>query len=88
MTVTLWVRPGERESDEAQLFLKAHGYRPDRLRDADREPPTPAEQAFLGNTWQKDGRVVAPILLTPRGAVVGFRERRWRAFLDMDHHRS
>jgi arsenate reductase-like glutaredoxin family protein len=29
-----------------------------------------------------------PILLTPRGAVAGFREQRWRAFLDIGRGRS
>ena len=30
----------------------------------------------------------APILLTPKGAVAGFRERRWRDFLDIGKGRA
>ena len=30
----------------------------------------------------------SPILLTPKGAVAGFREQRWRAFLDIGKGRS
>jgi arsenate reductase-like glutaredoxin family protein len=29
------------------------------------------------------GLVKAPILLTPKGALAGFREQKWRAFLDI-----
>jgi arsenate reductase-like glutaredoxin family protein len=32
-------------------------------------------------------RIRAPILLTPKGALVGFRERAWREFLDIGRGR-
>jgi arsenate reductase-like glutaredoxin family protein len=33
-------------------------------------------------------RIRAPLLLTPKGALAGFREQRWRAFLDIGKGRS
>jgi arsenate reductase-like glutaredoxin family protein len=33
-------------------------------------------------------RFNAPILLTPKGALVGFRERKWIEFLDIGRNRS
>ncbi|HEX2066350.1 MAG TPA: hypothetical protein VHI93_06005 [Candidatus Thermoplasmatota archaeon] len=33
-------------------------------------------------------RLRAPLLLTPKGALAGFREQRWRAFLDIGKGRS
>lgn len=43
---------------------------------------TPAEvlRDMLGTT---PGLLRNPILLTPKGAVAGFREQKWRAFLDI-----
>ena len=34
------------------------------------------------------GLLRSPLLLTPKGAVAGFREQRWRAFLDIGKGRS
>jgi arsenate reductase-like glutaredoxin family protein len=34
------------------------------------------------------GLLRSPLLLTPRGAVAGFREQRWRSFLDIGKGRS
>ncbi|MEA3165172.1 MAG: ArsC family, partial [Thermoplasmata archaeon] len=34
------------------------------------------------------GLLRSPILLTPKGAVAGFREQKWRAFLDIGKGRS
>lgn len=33
-------------------------------------------------------RIRAPLLLTPKGALAGFREQRWRAFLDIGRGRG
>lgn len=46
--------------------------------------PPGALQDILGTT---PGLLRSPILLTPRGAVAGFREQRWRAFLDIGRGR-
>jgi arsenate reductase-like glutaredoxin family protein len=48
---------------------------------------TPAEalRDILATT---PGLLRNPILLTPRGAVAGFREQRWRTFLDIGKGRS
>lgn len=106
MTVILWGRVGDPASAEAQLFLRRHGYRPDKVRDIDHAPPTGAEleQVRLGlgslrpicqagapddeaalTAWlgEDTRRLRAPLLLTPKGAIVGFRERAWTAFLGL-----
>lgn len=123
MPVTLWVKAGHAESQEAQRFLRANGYRADSVRDIDARPPTPADLAALGKSlgslahaceskhprWRELASSGAeelpqeqladvltrhhelmrlPILVTPRGAVAGFRERRWREFLDIGKTRA
>lgn len=96
--VVLWVRAGDPESDDARLFLKANGYAADAVRDIDASPPTAAERAALAAGLGGDaaslmdpkvpGRMRAPLLLTRRGAVAGFRESRWRVFLDIGKGRA
>jgi arsenate reductase-like glutaredoxin family protein len=48
-----------------------------------------APKEALG-AWLAAGprRVRAPLLLTPKGALAGFREQRWRAFLDIGKGRN
>lgn len=106
MTVTLWIRGSEADSQQAMAFLRQAGYRPDRVVDLDKTTPTAREiQAaidLVGPTI-RTGTAAAPttsqaaappetlrcpVLLTPKGGLAGFRERKWRAFLDMDHDRS
>lgn len=95
--VVLWVRKGDRASEDAQAFLKANGYGADEVRDVDAAPPTAEErrrlavglggdEAPLTDPRRPDG-LRAPLLLTPRGALAGFRESRWRAFLDIGRGR-
>ena len=53
---------------------------------------------FVGGTWLALGLrtgvwdptyfLCVPILLTPKGAVMGFRERTWRDFLDIGKGRA
>ena len=96
--VTLWVRKGHKESDDAVSFLKSHKYAADAVRDLDQSPPTPEEtaalvqglggEASLLQDPKEPGRLRAPILLTRRGALTGFRESKWRAFLDIGKGRS
>jgi arsenate reductase-like glutaredoxin family protein len=47
--------------------------------------PSQALRDILATT---PGLLRNPILLTPRGAVAGFREQRWRQFLDIGKGRS
>ncbi len=96
--VTLWVRKGDRDSEDARSFLKSHGYAADAVRDLDAAPPTPEEVAALVQGLGGDaaalqdpkapGTLRAPLLLTRRGALAGFRESRWRAFLDIGKGRA
>jgi arsenate reductase-like glutaredoxin family protein len=90
LPVILWVRDGDAECDDAMRFLKANRYAADSVRDFDGAPPTPDEWGAiakgLGGTAPATDRV--PILLTPKGALVGFRERRWRDFLDIGKGRA
>lgn len=117
VNVLLWVRAGDRESDEAQRFLRQHGFRADEVRDLVAHPPRGPEWQRLqgglgGELWplvdarhprygellprgaedlDGDGLralleanpslVRAPLLLTPKGALAGFRERAWSRFL-------
>lgn len=48
---------------------------------------TPPE-ALLDILATTPGLLRSPILLTPKGAVAGFREQKWRAFLDIGKGRS
>lgn len=96
--VTLWVRKGDKDSDDARSFLKSNRYAADAVRDLDAAPPTPEELAALVQGLGGDasllqdprqpGRMRAPLLLTRRGALAGFRESRWRAFLDIGKGRA
>jgi arsenate reductase-like glutaredoxin family protein len=112
MAVTFWGRRGDRETLDAQAFLRTHRYGADRVLDLDATPPTPDEleqvRKGLGDlraavdpkagTAPAEGlaewltadprRLRAPLLLTPKGALAGFREQRWRAFLDIGKGRS
>lgn len=122
--ITLWVRRGQRESDDAQAFLKSHRYAADAVRDLETAGPTGMELDRLVNGLGGDptllldpktpgfvsafpagsvgadpgqvraalaadaGLYRAPLLLTPKGALAGFRESKWRAFLDIGRGRS
>lgn len=96
--VTLWVRAGDKDSEDALAFLKSHRYAADAVRDLDRSPPIDAEREALvtglgGNAALLDdprqpGRLRSPLLLTRRGALAGFRESKWRAFLDIGKGRA
>ena len=96
--VTLWVRKGHKDSDDALAFLRSHKYAADAVRDLDAAPPTPEEVAALVQGLGGDAaalrdlkepaRMRAPLLLTRRGALAGFRESRWRAFLDIGKGRA
>ena len=48
---------------------------------------TPAE-ALRGLLATAPGLLRNPLLLTPKGALAGFRERQWREFLDIGKGRS
>jgi hypothetical protein len=96
--VLLWVRRGDGDSEDAQQFLRRHGYAADQTFDIDADPPGPEMRARLvaglgGDASllqdpKQPSRLRAPLLLTPRGALVGFRERRWQGFLDIGLSRS
>jgi len=110
--ITFWGRRGDSDTLAALAFLRAHGYRADRVRDLDADPPRGGELESVRNGvggWPAlvaegagpmpdDGvdawlgadprRLRAPVLLTPKGALVGFGERRWAAFLDIGKSRS
>jgi len=86
--ITLWVRAGDAASADALAFLRTHKYAADRVRDLEREPPTPDELARLAKGGLDPAALRPPVLLTPRGAVMGFRERRWREFLDIGKGRD
>lgn len=110
MAVTFWGRRGDRETMDAQAFLRQQGYGADRVLDLDRTPPTAQEMGQLrkglgdlraavdpkgaeATAAPTEGlpewlltdprRIRAPLLLTPKGALAGFREQKWRAFLDI-----
>lgn len=122
--ITLWVRRGHAESDDAILFLRSHKYAADAVHDLASRPPTGDEldrlakgsggdywpfvdpkgpsalQRFPGGAQGASPGAVraalledtslfkAPLLLTPKGALAGFRESKWRAFLDIGKGRS
>ncbi|MEA3144119.1 MAG: ArsC family [Thermoplasmata archaeon] len=48
-------------------------------------PPDEALPAWLAADPR---RIRSPLLLTPKGALAGFREQKWRAFLDIGKGRS
>jgi arsenate reductase-like glutaredoxin family protein len=122
--ITLWVRPGSKDSDDARSFLKSNRYAADVVKDIATLPPRAGELDALakglgGDLWPlvdlrnprygdllprgAEGLDVAelksileahpgllkdPLLLTPKGALAGFRESKWRAFLDIGKGRS
>lgn len=122
--ITLWVRRGHAESDDAGLFLRTHKYAADAVHDIGTRPPTgddldrlakgaggdywpfvdgkgsAALQRFPGGAQGAPAAAVrtalladatlfkAPLLLTPKGALAGFRESKWRAFLDIGRGRN
>lgn len=122
--ITLWVRRGHAESDDAVLFLRTHKYAADAVHDLAKRPPNSDEldrlakgaggdywpfvegkgsaalQRFPGGAQGTPAAVVrtalledatllkAPLLLTPRGSLAGFRESKWRAFLDIGRGRN
>jgi len=113
VAVTFWGRRSNRETLDAQAFLKQNGYAADHVLDLDKTPPTAAQweqlrkglgelAAAVDTHWPEamqaprddaaalvawlsadPRRIRAPLLLTPKGAVAGFREQRWRSFLDI-----
>ncbi len=122
--ITLWIRPGAKDSTDAQSFLKANRYAADTVRDLAEAPPRGPELDSLakglgGDHWPlvdlrhprygdllprgaeglAPGDLKAllethpallkePLLLTPKGALAGFRESKWRAFLDIGKGRN
>jgi hypothetical protein len=84
--ITLWGRNGDADSAAALQFLRRHGFAADRVLDLDRQPPGPAERAHIESLTGKplSDPLPAPILLTPKGALLGFRERQWTRFLELD----
>ncbi|HLF16065.1 MAG TPA: hypothetical protein VI796_01355, partial [Candidatus Thermoplasmatota archaeon] len=72
--IVLWARKGDRETADAQAFLRANGYRADSVRDLDAEPPRGAEWELLrkglgGELWPLvDARHPRYGELLPRGA--------------------
>ena len=117
--ITLWVRAGSRDSDDARSSLKSNRYAADAVRDLATSPPRGADLDALakglgGDLWPlvdlrhprygewlprgaegldlaelktlleaQPGLLKDPLLLTPKGALAGFRESKWRAFLDI-----
>lgn len=88
--VVLWIRAGQSESQDAKAFLKQHGYAADAVRDATAQPPDETERQQLVAAagagpapFDLAGHLRTPTLVTPKGILVGFRERRWREFLDI-----
>lgn len=84
--ITLWGRNGDADSLAALQFLRRHGFGADRVLDLDRQPPAGDD---LRRVEESHGGPLgtpapAPILLTPKGGLVGFRERRWARFLELD----
>ena len=69
----LWPLVDPKCPDLPRLLPKGEATPPDALRD------------ILATT---PGLLRNPILLTPKGAVSGFREQKWRAFLDIGKGRS
>ncbi|MHB1261806.1 MAG: arsenate reductase family protein [Thermoplasmatota archaeon] len=69
----LWHLIDPKSPDLARLLPKGEATPADALRDVVGANPT---------------LLRSPILLTPKGAVAGFREQRWRAFLDIGKGRS
>lgn len=122
--ITLWVRTGSKETDDARSFLKSHRYAADVVKDLTTSPPRAAELDALakglgGDLWPlvdlrnpRYGELLPrgaegldpaelkslleahpallkdPLLLTPKGALAGFRESKWRAFLDIGKGRA
>lgn len=84
--ITLWGRNDDPDSRTALRFLRDNGFDADRVLDIDRRPPTPSERRRIEGDFGRalPDPVPAPLLLTPKGALVGFRERRWRRFLGLD----
>lgn len=69
----LWPLVDPKCPDLPRLLPRGEATPPEALRDILRTTP---------------GLLRTPILLTPKGAVAGFREQRWRAFLDIGKGRS
>ena len=91
MAITFWGRKGDKPTLDAVAFLKLHGYRAERMLDVDATPPAGDDATALGKSGiapDGAGRWPAPLFLTPRGALAGFKERAWREFLDIGKGRS
>lgn len=119
--IILWTRRMHDGSEQANAFLRAHGYAADAVRDLARDPPRGADLEALvrgvAGDWlslvdvgQREAApalkgvqspaagkgllerhpewLKAPLLLTPRGALAGFRETQWRRFLDIGKGRA
>lgn len=84
--ITLWGRNKDADSLAAIQFLRRHGFAADRVLDLDRQPPTAAERTRIESLAERTlpDPLPAPLLLTPKGALVGFRERRWQRFFEVD----
>jgi arsenate reductase-like glutaredoxin family protein len=88
------MRQGPRQDDLAAIAKGLGGLWPAvdpkcpdlaRLLPAGEATPPEALRDILATT---PGLLRSPILLTPKGAVAGFREQKWRAFLDIGKGRS
>jgi arsenate reductase-like glutaredoxin family protein len=88
------MRQGPKQDDLAKLAKSPGGLFPfvdpkcpdlPRLLPKREATPVEALQDILATT---PGLLRSPILLTPKGAVAGFREQKWRAFLDIGKGRS
>ncbi len=91
MAITFWGRRGDKATLDAVAFLKLNGYRADRMLDVDGTPPKGEDASALAKSQvvpDAAGRWPAPLFLTPRGALAGFKERAWRDFLDIGKGRS
>lgn len=84
--ITLWGRNNDSDSLAALQYLKANGFGADRVLDVERQPPSPEEADRIESSTGRPlpRPLPAPILLTPKGALVGFRERAWARFLELD----
>jgi arsenate reductase-like glutaredoxin family protein len=115
--ITLWLREGSADCEQAKRFLRQNQFAADDVRDLATDGPRGADWDRLrsglgGELWplvnhrhpgyggwlprgaedcsDEDLRALmeahpdlmkAPILLTPKGALAGFRERKWAEFL-------
>lgn len=83
--MTLVLRLGDPACSQAMRFLASVGYKADTVIAVGERGPDEAERRALK---LPDGPLNLPILVTPAGALYGFRERAWRDFLDVGKNRA